>query len=129
MDGTDGLALFTLATVGVFLVSPQGVASSSGYPARAPGPVPEFYGIVLWLSAQDLPARLVRATAVVALVGAAGFVVLRMPAYLELSSRANDYLSVASVSRRGPPCSRRTSTRWSRARFAGRTRSSRRPAS
>ena len=37
-----------------------------------------------------------RATAVVALVAAAGFVVLRMPAYLELSSRANDYLSVAS---------------------------------
>ncbi len=95
VDGTDGLALFTLATVGVFLVSPQGVASGGGILLERLALFP-IYGIVLWLSAQDLPARLVRATAVVALVAAAGFVVLRMPAYLELSSRANDYLSVAS---------------------------------
>jgi hypothetical protein len=91
----DGYLLFALLVLVELTVLAEGttLGSGGGFVSQRLALFP-VYGAVLWLAARGAGQRAMQLTAVVALVVASGFLVLRLPSYIRLSDLATAYVGV-----------------------------------
>ena len=90
----DALLAYAVLSAAVAMIAPGEVKSGGSF-------IPErltlfpVYGLGLWLAAAGLGSRAVRAAVLVWAAIAIGFHAVRMPTFLDLSRKAEEYVSVA----------------------------------